>query len=673
MKEANALIHSSSPYLQQHAYNPVQWQEWSEAALKQAREENKLIIVSIGYAACHWCHVMERESFESYEVAEIMNKYFVCIKVDREERPDIDQIYMLAVQLMTGQGGWPLNAICLPNQKPVYGGTYFKKYDWINILMQLAEGWKSDPDKLEKYADRLHQGIEKAEQVVHLESPDKLPIAEFEEALAKWRRQFDSLKGGWNRAPKFPMPNQWTFWLRFAHLKTDDAAHFMVHQTLQKMAFGGIYDQLRGGFCRYSVDSDWHVPHFEKMLYDNGQLISLYAEAYKAYKDPDFENIVHHIIDWLKAEMLSPEGLFFAALDADSEGVEGKFYTWDKQEFDQLLGADASFMAEYYDIKEHGNWEEEETNVLRKNWDDEVFAQQHNLDLSEWILIKERSREILLAYRNKRVRPGLDYKCLLSWNALTIKGLADAALTFDRVDYFHLAAKAADFIWDNMRKSDHELWRNYAHGKPQISAFLDDYALYIEALISLYTYSFDKSYLDKAVILTEKVKSLFSDTQSPMFYYTPNSNEELISRKLEIMDNVIPSSNAIMASNLWRLGIYFDREDYKMQAEQMLASIMPHLLQYPSVYPNWGILMMEIDKGIVEVAVLGQEFKETLKEFQGFYFPQILFLGGVEENLPLLNGKATDQTQIYICHNHRCQLPVKTVAEAIPTIQRFLC
>ncbi|RZK50242.1 MAG: thioredoxin domain-containing protein [Pedobacter sp.] len=669
MKEANKLINASSPYLQQHAYNPVQWQEWSEEALTQAKAENKLIIVSIGYAACHWCHVMERESFENFEVAEVMNKHFVCIKVDREERPDIDQIYMLAVQLMTNQGGWPLNAICLPDQRPVYGGTYFKKYDWINILLQLADAWKTEPDKLISYASRLKAGIDQSENIVEVNPVKEWPIDSFTQALNSWKRQFDSLQGGWNRAPKFPMPNQWTFWLRYAHLMGDETAHFMVQQTLEKMAYGGIYDHLRGGFCRYSVDEYWHVPHFEKMLYDNAQLISLYSEAYQAYKNPLYKQVVEQIINWLQNEMLSPEGLFYAALDADSEGVEGKFYTWDLTEVQQVLGAEADLIARFYNLTEHGNWDEENINILQQSQSDESFAENNGIDLAVWLNIKNEALEKLLKVRNKRVRPGLDYKCLLSWNALTIKGLAEAALIFSEPKYYKLAQKAMDFIWTHMRTIDNQLYRNYAHEKAQIPAFLDDYALLIEAQLSLYAYSFDRNFLEQAEVLVKTVQAQFIASDSPMLYYTPQSNAALIARKQEIMDNVIPSSNAIMARNLWRLGTYLDKESYQAKAELMLTGILPHLIKYPSVYPNWGILFLEIEKGLKEIALVGPQYETLLNELQQYYIPNSLFLGGLNENLPLLEGKISSQTQIYLCTQKTCQLPVQRIPELLKLLK----
>ncbi len=427
MNEPNSLIHASSPYLLQHAHNPVEWYEWGTAALEKAKVENKLILVSIGYSACHWCHVMEHESFEDYEVAEVMNKNFVCIKVDREERPDIDQIYMLAVQLMNGNGGWPLNAICLPDQKPIYGGTYFKKGDWINILGNVADLWKKDPEKAKGYAERLTEGIQQAEKIIPIAADVEFTKTHLQEIVEPWKRHFDIDQGGYNRAPKFPLPNNWSFLLKYSSLTPDEASFTAVCITLEAMAKGGIYDQIGGGFARYSVDDRWHVPHFEKMLYDNAQLISLYAEAYQCLKFKPFVSIIEETIEWAFREMSAENGLFYSALDADSEGVEGKFYVWDKVNFDKILGEDCELLADYYNVTEEGNWEEEKTNILMRIYEEEDFLTIHQIDAEtlEAKLITAKAK--LLKERAKRVRPGLDDKCLTAWNAMMIKALAESS------------------------------------------------------------------------------------------------------------------------------------------------------------------------------------------------------------------------------------------------------
>ena len=665
MKEPNNLIHASSPYLLQHAYNPVEWHEWGAAALAKAKNENKLILVSIGYSACHWCHVMEHESFESYEVADVMNKYFVCIKVDREERPDIDQIYMLAVQLMNGNGGWPLNAICLPNQKPIYGGTYFRKDDWINILLNLANLWAKEPEKAVKYADKLTLGIQQAEKIVAL--PDKIDFTEkhLTEIVEPWKRHFDISEGGYNRAPKFPLPNNWSFLLRYSFLTPDESTFTAVCTTLELMSMGGIYDQIGGGFARYSVDDKWHVPHFEKMLYDNAQLISLYTEGYQCLKFGPFKTVVTETIDWIFREMQAKNGLFFSALDADSEGVEGKFYVWDKSEFDEILGEDAALMADYYNVTDKGNWEEEETNILRRTQMDEAFMEKHQLDeaslKAKLALVKEK----LMVQRSKRVRPGLDDKCLTAWNAMMIKALADSSQVFDNESYYIAAKTAAAFILQNMATTDGGLYRNYKNDKATILGFLDDYAFLIEALIALYEVDFDENWLLEAKRLTTYTLHHFTDENSEMFYYTAAQGEELIARKHEIMDNVISASNSVMAQNLQKLGLYFDDENYRQKASAMLASVLPNIKAYGSAYANWCIQLLNEVYGVNEIALTGDNFKETKKELDNYYIPNKIVLGGKTDLLPLLKDKQSHETKIYICRNKTCQLPVNTVAEAV--------
>lgn len=669
MKEPNSLVHASSPYLLQHAYNPVQWREWGAEALEKAKAENKLILVSIGYSACHWCHVMEHESFESHEVAEVMNQHFVCIKVDREERPDIDQIYMLAVQLMNGNGGWPLNAICLPDQRPIYGGTYFRKNDWISILLNVAGLWKNDPQKATDYAMRLTEGIQQAERVVATPAALVFSESHLEEIIEPWKRHFDIALGGYNRSPKFPLPNNWTFLLRYSFLKPDQACFNAVASTLEAMAMGGIYDQIGGGFARYSVDDRWHVPHFEKMLYDNAQLISLYAEAYQCFKFEPFVQVIKDTIEWSFREMSDKTGLFYSALDADSEGVEGKFYVWDKAVFDRVLGEDAPLMGEYFNVTEEGNWEEEQTNILRRTVDDEDFIVKHQLTqqaLNDKIAL---AKSKLLEERSKRVRPGLDDKCLTAWNAMMIRALAEVSSVLNEPRYYHRAKQAAEFILNEMVSRTGGLYRNYKDGKASITGFLDDYALIIEALIALYETDFDVNWLEEAKALTHYVLTNFADENSDQFFYTATNGEVLIARKHEIMDNVISSSNSVMAQNLQKLGLFYDDEMFREKATLMLKSVLPQIKTYGSAYANWCSQLLNEVYGINEIAIVGSEVLQVKNEMLNFYIPNKILLGGAESDLPLLQGKQSEQTKIYVCRNQTCQLPVGTVAEAIDLVR----
>ncbi|WP_316830023.1 thioredoxin domain-containing protein [Pedobacter aquatilis] len=669
MSETNNLIHASSPYLLQHAHNPVDWYEWGPEALEKAKAENKLILVSIGYSACHWCHVMERESFENHEVAEVMNRHFVCIKVDREERPDIDQIYMYAIQLMTGSGGWPLNCICLPDQRPIYGGTYFRKNDWINILENVAGLWANEPDKAIQYAERLTSGIRDSEKIIAVDNLETYTQEHLKEIVEPWKRHFDIGFGGYNRAPKFPLPNNWVFLLRYGFLKDDEAVFTAVCHTLEEMSRGGIYDQIGGGFARYSVDDKWHVPHFEKMLYDNGQLISLYAEAYQCTKFDSFKQTITETIDWVYHEMTSAEGLFYSALDADSEGVEGKFYVWEKAQFDELLGEDAALIGEYYNVTENGNWEEEQTNILRKTLSDDDLIAKYHIDAATLYDKVKSAKEKLLEVRSTRVRPGLDDKCLTAWNAMMIKGLTDAASVLSHHGYYEKASLAANFILKNLKAENGGLFRNYKNGKASITGFLDDYAFLIDALIALYEYDFDEKWLSEARALTAHVLENFTDPASPMFFYTSSESESLIARKHEVMDNVIPAANSVMAQNLQKLGLLFDLETYTEKAAAMLAAVQDKIKTYGSAYSNWAIQLLNEVYGINEIAITGLEADVVKIALSNHYIPNKITLGGTKSNLPLLKGKQSNETKVYICRNKVCQLPVNTVEEALAYVQ----
>jgi uncharacterized protein YyaL (SSP411 family) len=666
--EPNKLIEASSPYLLQHAYNPVEWYEWGPEALQRAKDENKLILVSIGYSACHWCHVMERECFEKHEVAEVMNKHYICIKVDREERPDIDQIYMLAIQLMTGSGGWPLNCICLPDQRPVYGGTYFRKEDWINVLLSVADMWQKEPEKALQYADRLTDGINNSEKIIPDVQATDYNKSHLVEISDPWKRYFDMAEGGYNRSPKFPLPNNWLFMLRYSHLMEDDATQVATLFTLEKMAQGGIYDHIGGGFARYSVDERWHVPHFEKMLYDNGQLISLYATAYQYTRMPLFKDVVVETIEWLDREMTSPEGLFYSALDADSEGVEGKYYIWSKEKFDAALGKDAAILNDYFDVTEEGNWEEEQSNILRTKFTQEEYAEVKGLTVLDLQTKIREAKKVLRDVRSGRVRPGLDDKCLTAWNGIAIKGLVDSAEIFSNQDYYTKASKAATFILQNMATTEGGLFRNYKGGKASIPGFLDDYAFFIDALIALYQSDFDETWLQEAKRLTDFVLQNFSDPEGPMLFYTSATGEALIARKHEIMDNVIPSSNSTMAQNLQKLGLLFDEPAYTYKAAAMLAGVFPQIKTYGSAYSNWAIQLMDEVFGINEIALTGNEIAEVKRQLNAQFIPNKIYLGGTKSQLPLLKDKQSNETKIYICQNKVCQLPVVTVDEALQLI-----
>ncbi|MFD2597816.1 thioredoxin domain-containing protein [Sphingobacterium corticis] len=666
---SNQLLHETSPYLKQHAHNPVDWFPWSPEALEKAKAENKLLIVSIGYSACHWCHVMEKQSFENDAIAQTMNKFYVSIKVDREERPDIDQIYMIAVQLMTNAGGWPLNVVCLPDGRPIYGGTYFKPQDWQNTLLQIAKMWEDTPKVAIEYAERLTSGIRQAEQLPINPIPEQYTAADLEEIVKPWQQTFDDELGGYNRAPKFPLPNNWLFFLRYGVLSKNQDLVDHVHFTLEKIADGGIYDHVGGGFARYSVDNRWHVPHFEKMLYDNAQLISLYSEAYQQKPNPLYKRVVEETIAWLIREMKAPNGGFYSALDADSEGVEGKYYTFQYEEFD-LLGDDAELFRAYFNITEKGNWTEESTNVLFVSKDDESLIREAGFDQDEWDQYLREIKEKLYDYRENRVRPGLDDKQIVTWNALLMKGLIDAYRTFAKAAYLEQAIDIAHFIQRHATSSNGSLLHQPADNNREIKGFLDDYAFTIEAFSSLYEATFDESWLSYAANLTKRALELFYDNEQHTLYYTSSDSEELIARKSEIMDNVIPGSASTMVRQLFRLGVLYDQQNWIDVAEQLFSNVFPHIKKYGSAYSNWAIQLSELVFGTNEIALTGEKAESWRSELDKHYIPNKITLGGTKSSLPLLTNRQGLESKAYLCRNKTCSLPQNSIESLLELINQ---
>lgn len=667
----NELIHEHSPYLQQHAHNPVQWFSWSIKALEKAKAEDKLIIVSIGYSTCHWCHVMEHESFEDEETAAIMNKNFICIKVDREERPDIDQVYMDAVQLMTGHGGWPLNCITLPDQQPVYGGTYFPKAQWQQVLLQLSNFYATEKNKCIQYAHELTEGIKQIEKILPKPSADGSTSINLKSIYENWSKQFDTIYGGPNRVPKFPLPDSYQFLLQLLFhsqreniLLPDQNQSLKEHinLTLKQMAYGGIYDQLGGGFARYSTDKEWKVPHFEKMLYDNAQLVSLYSNAYKFFKEDLYKQVAEETLVFVQRELSSPEGGFYSALDADSEGVEGKFYVWTKEEIEKHLGGNAKIFCDYYNINEKGYWEHGNY-ILLRNDDEDAIAEQHQVTIEELRKTKSDCKQKLMEVRDKRVRPGLDNKQICSWNALMLKGYADAYSAFENPLYLEIAERSANFILKYLTADDGKLLR---HAGQFIPAFLDDYAMTIEALISLYQITFNESYLNQAHQFTEFVQQYFYDEVSGLFFYTASNSEKLIARKMELQDNVIPSSNSVMAKNLFLLSRYFASSEYEMIARKMLSHLTKEVETQTPWHSNWAQLTLQFNFPFYEVCICGRNAKQPGKVITTPYLPNIMIAADeTKSNLPILENRIDEnEFQIFICTNNSCLAPVKTIEEA---------
>jgi uncharacterized protein YyaL (SSP411 family) len=671
-QHTNELIHETSPYLLQHAHNPVNWQAWGEKALNQAKSENKLLLISIGYSACHWCHVMEHESFEDPDVAQIMNDRFVCIKVDREERPDIDHIYMTAVQLITGRGGWPLNCIALHDGRPIWGGTYFQKADWMQALEAVANFYAENEAKTNDYALQLQEGIEQNSLVpISGKNAETDPLL-IPSLLKKWQSYFDTKHGGTKGAPKFMLPNNWQFLLRAGQQFQDQKITDQVRLTLQKIAFGGLYDQIGGGFARYSTDEIWKVPHFEKMLYDNAQLLTLYAEAYKTEPDPLYRQVVSETVGFLKRELLSPENGFYSALDADSEGEEGKFYTWTKSELQQLLGVDFELFSNYYNVNSFGFWEHNQY-ILMRTESDPSFAEKHQLTIEELETKVRFWKQLLLKEREKRIRPGLDDKILTSWNALTISGLINGFKAFGNPEYLELALANAGFLKQKLMDTNGRLLHSYKNNQAKIAGFLEDYALVIEAFTAIFEATGQKEWLDIAAKLTEIAINDFYDKEKSIFYFTANDQKDLITRTIEIHDNVIPSSNSVMAKNMFRLSYLLDRPDYLKTAQEMLGLVIGHMADYPSGYSNWSQLMLDLTGTHFEVVITGDHAIDSLHELQKHHLPNVIFCAGTtENNLPLLKSRfVSGKTLIYICQDNSCQLPVETLEEAMALITKY--
>jgi uncharacterized protein YyaL (SSP411 family) len=665
-KHKNALITSSSPYLRQHAHNPVDWKEWTPETLKEAQTADKPILLSIGYSACHWCHVMAHESFEDEAVAKIMNEFFINIKVDREERPDVDHIYMEAIQSMGVNGGWPLNVFLTPDQKPFYGGTYFPNEGWKRLLISVNDAFQKNREKLNQSAEQFTQAINKSPLSQLQQLPERSIAKESFSKGYEWtKKRFDPDWGGFNGAPKFPMPSFWVSLATVDYL-TDrpKAVEHLLHTTLQ-MCNGGIYDHIGGGFARYSVDDQWHVPHFEKMLYDNGQLLSLLALSYQLSQDKVFLSPINETVSWLLREMQTEDGGYYSALDADSEGVEGKFYVWNESEIDQVAGVHKNIIKKYFDVSNQGNWEE--TNVLRKLHQDEDICKEFSISESELHELIKDFRLRALKLRSKRIRPGLDDKVIASWNGLTLTGLCDAY----RVDPEKVKESACHSLFSYIRQTliKDDILLHTAKG--EIEGFADDYSMIIQGLIHYYETFFDLEALKLAEDLLHKVHEGFFDPSDGFYFYVSRKSEQLIAQKKDIYDNVIPSSNAVLSYCFVKLGKLLDRQDYMDRSAHMIKTIIPLIEEALVEASFWAIAAGYHAIGIPEIAIIGDKYDQIVKELWQQAIPIFVICASKEvSDLPLLQHKVAieDKTTIYICQDKACQRPVNTVIEAIEQI-----
>ena len=670
-KFTNDLIKETSPYLLQHAHNPVNWHAWNEETLALAKKENKLILISIGYAACHWCHVMEQESFEDEEVAKIMNDNYICIKIDREERPDIDQIYMDAVQLMTGRGGWPLNCIATPDGRPVWGGTYFPKKNWTSALEQIAKLQIESPQKLEEQAEKLLAGVKNSGLIAYNTDKPNFTKADLDQVVKTWENHMDFAKGGRQGSPKFPMPNNFDFLLRYAKQSNNKKILDYVNTTLTQMAYGGIYDQIGGGFARYSTDAKWHIPHFEKMLYDNGQLVSLYANAYMATKNTLYKQTVYETTQFVERELMNDVGAFYSSLDADSDNAqgeleEGAFYVWTKPELEKLLQGDFNLFTEWFNVNDYGAWEEGKFNLIRKK-SVTAFCSEYNVTEEKLRKKIKKWKQLLLEAREEKPRPRLDDKTLTSWNALMLKGYIDAYTAFGDEHFLEIALKNAKFLATVQLKGDGSLYRNYKNGKSSIPAYLEDYATVTDAFIHLYQVTLDDKWLKLAKQLTDYSLDHFFDEKSRMFFFTSNLQTGLITRKMDAEDNVIPSSNSITANNLFKLAHYYSNGAYLATSQTMLNNIKNRAMQYGSGASNWFLLYSNFIGNFYEVAVVGKDAKIKIKEINQQYIPNKLIAGSLGESaIPLLRNRFfKEETKIFICVDGACQMPTDEVKKAL--------
>ncbi|MEP6706719.1 MAG: thioredoxin domain-containing protein [Pyrinomonadaceae bacterium] len=673
----NSLINETSPYLLQHAHNPVDWYSWGGAALEKARAEDKPILLSIGYSACHWCHVMEHESFENEEIAKLMNEHFVNIKVDREERPDLDQIYMNAVQMMTGHGGWPMTVFLTPDGVPFYGGTYFPPEDryqmpgFRRVLLSVADAYRSRPAEISQTAEAMRRHL--GQLSASTSSNELLTTDLMDSAYTKIARSYDRVNGGFGGAPKFPPAMTLEFFLHTYHRTGRAEILEMVQETSRKMAEGGIYDQLGGGFHRYSTDAKWLVPHFEKMLYDNALLSRLYLHLYQVTHDPFARRIAEETLDYVLREMTDTAGGFYSTQDADSEGHEGKFFVWSRDEIDRALGtADSELFCAFYDVTPSGNFEG--LNILHVTHSAEEVAADFSVPVERLNEVLARGRKLLFDIRELRVKPGRDEKVLTAWNGLMLASFAEASVIMERDDFRQAAERNAEFALANMRQEG-LLLRTFKDGVAKLNGYLEDYACFIDGLITLFEVTGKLYWLEQAVMLTDKMIEEFWDDQDGGFFYTGKAHEQLIVRLKDYLDNATPSGNSVAGDVLLRLARLTGNESYARMGVTVLRIQSDSLLKYPSAF---GRALCALDfylSPLKEIAVIGDsgsgDTEALLRIIWGRYVPNKVVATAPEHDehaaqlVPLLRerpkieGKAT----VYVCENYTCLRPVTDAVE----------
>ncbi len=674
---ANRLINETSPYLRQHAHNPVDWYSWGEEALERARREDKPIFLSIGYSACHWCHVMERESFENEKIAKLMNDYFINIKVDREERPDLDSIYMEAIQAMTGHGGWPMSVFLTSEGKPFYGGTYYPPEDrhgmpgFPKLLLAVAQGYRTQREQITSSAGKLLNHLNQTTKT----PPNLDPLTNdiLHQAYQSLASSFDYQNGGVGSAPKFPQPMTYEFLLHYHHRIKDQRALSLVEMTLESMARGGIYDQIGGGFHRYSTDAYWLVPHFEKMLYDNALLCRLYLHAYQVTGRPLFRRIAQETLDYVLREMTDQDGGFYSTQDADSEGVEGKFFIWTPAEIQEILGPeDGSIFSSYYGVTEQGNFEGK--NILHVPQEPETLASELEVSVEQLESVVQRGKGPLLEARERRVHPERDEKVLTAWNGLMLTSLAEASCILDRQDYLDAAVKNASFLLSTLRQKGRVL-RTYKDAQSKLKGYLEDYAFLAQGLLALYEATFNTQWLEEAHSLTRSMIELFWDEDQGLFYDTGSDHEALVVRPRDIFDNATPCGNSIATQVLLSMAILTGEADYTRRAAACLRSIQGMLAQAPTGMGNWLSALSFYLTPTKEVAIIGPLTHPATHRLKAIvysrYLPDKVLAGGEPphnnaDSIPLLQDKGMldGQPTAYVCQNYTCETPV-TDADAL--------
>ena len=670
----NHLIDSQSPYLLQHAYNPVDWYPWGEVALEKAQSTQRLMVISIGYAACHWCHVMEEESFEDSTVARVMNENFVSVKVDREERPDLDAVYMNAALITTGRTGWPLNAIALPDGRPVFAATYFPREDWLRVLENFQQMYQNNPQQLATMADQVSRGVQQLDYAELVDDAPAFEPALLDSACNYLLDQVDFEYGGLQGAPKFPLPVVQELLLNYGQLTQNERALEAVHLTLDRLWKGGIYDHLGGGFARYSVDSVWHVPHFEKMLYDNAMLSTLYSRAYRQRPDSQYRKVVYHTLAFVEREMQDSLGGFYSSLDADSEGQEGNYYTWTEKDITKTILQRADAFKSYYNVSPFGNWPErrrDKLNILHITEDAAAVAQRQGLTDEEFWAVIETSKRMLFTKRQDRERPALDDKVLTAWNGLMIQAYAEAYRSFGEEAFLAQARRAAAFVEAELYRPDGGLYRSWRNGEAYQPAFADDYAFLVQGYLSLYQATFEEQWLRKAEALMDFAVQNFFDEATGLFYLTSTDGEALISRPRELSDNVLPAANSALARDLFYLGHFLYRKDYLAKAEQMLRNVASNLPDGGVSTANWSILLSHYAHPFYETAIVGPQAQGRRATLDEHYLPNALLLGGEDEGeMQLLRNKAVvGQTLIYVCRDKVCKQPTESTEQALRQMQ----